>query len=495
MHSIRQNIVEPATGSWTGKSKAVAFVLALGFGWLGFHNFYLRRGKRGLAQLLITLFTLTIGILVTLPWAWVEAVRIALGHHTPLPLGRFMPDHESNEADGASISNLDVLFVLFGLVPGSLIALMLFAIPAIIVLVVNFVWVWISRLSVSLLIPRYSGFVARNRAILIRFSGRVQQRHVGKVQAMKFIRKLSLAPTLWIVFLITLSLQSNIEYISHGSIPDAVLCTDLNVSFNGSCEGGQSLPCNEHCVLEHTTASQRLAEAMLTQPISILLFFGAPLVAALTAPFLLLRFSTLSIVDGSSRSIRPIGEHSADVTNIAMGFGCVLTLLQSTWKVGLAYGLGGSWWALAEGVFSVVMFYALLLMIAYPLVFFSMVRFQRKFWDLIDHMDEKIVHHLNVESHEFTFDRHNVSVGPTMTLDQSTGRTSQSSCTSHQSENDFDSETTNSESGGSEASPEVLVVEKDGIEWMQRGGHWFYRDLSLKGEWLHWVPNHDEDVV
>jgi TM2 domain-containing membrane protein YozV len=62
------------------KSKVAAAVLAFTLGEFGVHNFYLGRNGLGVAQLLITVLTCGIGMIVTWPWAVIDGVLILTGN-------------------------------------------------------------------------------------------------------------------------------------------------------------------------------------------------------------------------------------------------------------------------------------------------------------------------------------------------------------------------------------------------------------------------------
>ena len=72
------------------KSKFTAFILALFFGWIGLHNFYMGHILRGLMQValqvvcLVTLI-LGIGLLIEIPfflWVFIEIIMILCGAAT-----------------------------------------------------------------------------------------------------------------------------------------------------------------------------------------------------------------------------------------------------------------------------------------------------------------------------------------------------------------------------------------------------------------------------
>ena len=56
------------------RSKIVTFLLAFFLGYFGVHNFYLGKTGLGIAQLLITVLTFGIGVLITGPWAFIEGI-------------------------------------------------------------------------------------------------------------------------------------------------------------------------------------------------------------------------------------------------------------------------------------------------------------------------------------------------------------------------------------------------------------------------------------
>ncbi|MFI3284414.1 MAG: TM2 domain-containing protein [Erysipelotrichaceae bacterium] len=63
------------------RKKSIAFLLAIFFGYLGLHQFYLGYSRRGLIMLSITLFgsCFLIGPIITAVWSIVDAVMIISG--------------------------------------------------------------------------------------------------------------------------------------------------------------------------------------------------------------------------------------------------------------------------------------------------------------------------------------------------------------------------------------------------------------------------------
>ena len=58
------------------KSKIVAGILGILFGSIGVHNFYLGNTKRGIIQIIVTLFTFGLGGI----WGFVEGILILVGN-------------------------------------------------------------------------------------------------------------------------------------------------------------------------------------------------------------------------------------------------------------------------------------------------------------------------------------------------------------------------------------------------------------------------------
>ena len=62
----------------------------------------------------------------------------------------------------------------------------------------------------------------------------------------------------------------------------------------------------------------------------------SPMAAFLTAPLVVLRQSSISVVDKQRRSIVPIGRKAEQMLNAVFGFGAVVLLTQSSWRVASA---------------------------------------------------------------------------------------------------------------------------------------------------------------
>ena len=145
------------------KSKLLAFFLAVILGPLGIHNFYLNRWKRGFYQLLVVVLTFSLGLLVTIPWAWTEAVLILIGKYSmgPKKLNQVINDKQSSESEEVVGSSLKEYFItsilLCSLIIGSVFT---FGIPIILSIpfyfLVGGLWNKVTRLFIKSILPIYA---------------------------------------------------------------------------------------------------------------------------------------------------------------------------------------------------------------------------------------------------------------------------------------------------------------------------------------------------
>ena len=88
-------LIDPANNGTMTKSKTAAGLLAMFFGTLGIHNFYLGNTGKGVAQILITTLgsCLIVGPIVTIVWSYYEGIAILSGRVTMDAEGReLIPD-------------------------------------------------------------------------------------------------------------------------------------------------------------------------------------------------------------------------------------------------------------------------------------------------------------------------------------------------------------------------------------------------------------------
>ena len=159
------------------KNKLLAAFLAVILGPLGFHNFYLNRWKRGFFQFFLVVFTFSLGLLVTIPWAWTEAFLILIGKYSmgPKKVDESIHDQQNSDSDEIVVSPLKEYFVtsimLCSLLIGSV---FLLGIPIIFAIIFYFIvgglWNKVTRLFIKTVLPIYATVFSTGKKFLIRFS-------------------------------------------------------------------------------------------------------------------------------------------------------------------------------------------------------------------------------------------------------------------------------------------------------------------------------------
>lgn len=100
---------EPPAG-YRQKSKTVAGLLAIFLGAFGVHSFYLGKTWRGVAQILITLFTYGLGALAMQIWGVIEGIRLLCGRIPVDGNGVFLRDYDKKEVQNVSDDKLKKFF-------------------------------------------------------------------------------------------------------------------------------------------------------------------------------------------------------------------------------------------------------------------------------------------------------------------------------------------------------------------------------------------------
>ena len=162
--------------------------------------------------------------------------------------------------------------------------------------------------------PIYANIFTVGKKFLIRFSEHKLPPAETRLERLRSTRKMSFSAVLVLLFVMSIFAQSNIAMVTEGKIPDAVICNDGSFEEKLSyCEDDTSATaCDSECVLENTRPLDRILSAYMDVK-TVLIFMFAPFITILIAPILVLRHSSLSIVDKKTRSINPIGEKASDL--------------------------------------------------------------------------------------------------------------------------------------------------------------------------------------
>ena len=404
----------------------MVFLLAFLLGALGVHNVYIGRWKRGLVQFLLTVLTFGGGLIITLPWAIVESFLILIGKYNLEPVVEPMDAPVAPEQAQSSTRE----YLLTGLLLTPLLAAIPFTAGLILVaavafyFVVGYIWNAITKMFITSVLPIYANVFSGGKKFLIRFSEYQLHPTSTRTELFRATRKMSLTAVFVLVFLISLVAQSNIGMVTEGNIPDAMVCQDGTVDLLGLCDegqGGVADACGSSCVMENSTAGERIYEAYLSDDILMFMMLS-PFLTALVAPVLVLRYSSLSIVDKKTRSMSPIGEKANDLTNVAAGMGSVVLFFQTAWRIANAAVENGN---IGQGIMFVgliLLTTVALVLVFYPLIWLPMLRFTKAFEGHVLHLDNTLMQSKGIEIHELTYSDNELRISPVSSPGQATAQ-------------------------------------------------------------------------
>ena len=473
------------------KSRILAFLIAIFLGPLGFHNFYLGRWKRGFIQFGLVFLTVGAGLLITIPWAWIEALGILVGKYS---MGPKRQEHTDLEQEIAYSQKTEVsarkeyLIATLLLLPLLLLSIPTFGIPllfaAIFYLFVGGLWNKITKIFIKSILPLYATIFGGGKKFLIRFSEYTMPPTDTRPELFRATRKLSLTAIFVLFFLISLIAQSNLSMVTEGNIPDAVVCDDGTIDLIGTCDdGSDGVVCNSDCVMDNTDAIDRIGEAYTSVEIVLVLLF-APFITILVAPILVLRYSSLSIVDKKTRSMSPIGEKANDLTNVAAGFGSVVLFFQTAWRISSAAAENGN---ITEGlgfVATILVFTFILVFAFYPLIWLPMLKFTKSFESHVLLLDNSLVESKGIEVHQLTYDNNELRITPVHQSDQSNPPYSEEPINNQVQPISIE----HVEKPMIDVGPPIDAIsnnrDEHGFEWVVHNGDNYYRKCNTTDQWM-----------
>ena len=473
------------------KSKIMAFLIAIFLGPLGFHNFYLGRWKRGFIQFGLVFLTVGAGLLITIPWAWIEALGILVGKYS---MGPKRQEHTDLEQEIAYSQRIEVsarkeyLIATLLLLPLLLLSIPTFGIPllfaAIFYLFVGGLWNKITKIFIKSVLPLYATIFSGGKKFLIRFSEYTMPPTDTRPELFRATRKLSLTAIFVLFFLISLIAQSNLSMVTEGNIPDAVVCDDGTIDLIGTCDdGSDGVLCDSDCVMDNTDSIDRIGEAYTSVEIVVVLLF-APFITILVAPILVLRYSSLSIVDKKTRSMSPIGEKANDLTNVAAGFGSVVLFFQTAWRISSAAAENGN---ITEGlgfVATILVFTFILVFAFYPLIWLPMLKFTKSFESHVLLLDNSLVESKGIEVHQLTYDNNELRITPVHKNDQSNSPHSEEPINNQAQPISLQHVEKPMIDVGPPADAIPSNRDEHGFEWIVHNGDNYYRKSNTTDQWM-----------
>ncbi|MDC1029629.1 hypothetical protein OAR30_03445 [Euryarchaeota archaeon] len=126
----------------------------------------------------------------------------------------------------------------------------------------------------------------------------------------------------------------------------------------------------------------------------------SPLVAFLTAPLLIVRESTIAVVDKETRSIVPIGANAYRMLNAVFGFGAFIILTETSWSVAKATSdtLGGRIEVL---MFMLFVVFSIMLLLFHVLWVYSYL-YVKTHIKLLSKFETKLTNSEDIELHTFS---------------------------------------------------------------------------------------------
>jgi len=475
------------------KNKFLAFLIAIFLGPLGFHNFYVGRWKRGFFQFGLVFLSVGAGLLITIPWAWTEALLILIGKYQLSPIVKpgVIVEQESAPTDRVIVNSKKEYIILTVL----LLPILLLAIPTfgtIFLFAALFYWVggilWniVTKLFIRSVLRIYANIFGGGKKFLIRFSEYTLPPTSTRAERFRATRKLSLTAVFVLFFIISLIAQSNISMVTEGDIPDAVQCDDGTVAFYGEgyCDDDSlGTPCDSDCVMENSTGFERTLEAYGDQRVMLVLLF-APFITVLTAPLLVLKFSSLSIVDKKTRSMSPIGEKANDLTNIAAGFGAVVLFFQTAWKISSTAVQDGNILEGAAYVAGILLFTVLLVYAFYPLVWLPIYKFAKSFESHVYNLDNSLVDSKGIEVHQLNYANNELTITPV----QQTNTMVQPSVPESDNVETIQPSVESTNPQQIDTGPSINAVSENrdqhGFEWIVHNGNNYYRQAGTNDQWV-----------
>lgn len=402
------------------KSKWLAFFLALILGPIGFHNFYIGRWKRGFLQFALVVISVGAGLLITIPWAWTEAFLILISKYSLAPVKpkEAGPTTGYINSQKIKVSPLkEYLIAIFLLAPLLIGSVFFFGIPILVAILfyylVGGLWNKITWVFIKSVLPLYASVFGGGKKFLIRFSEYSLPPTKTKAELFRATRKLSVTAIFVLFFLISLIAQSNLTMVTEGDMPDAVICDDGTFETDSALCDDESAgtQCDSDCVMENTNVNERVLQAYSDYRVGLVLLL-APFITILIAPILVLKYSSLSIVDKETRSMSPIGEKANDLTNIAAGFGSVVIFFQTAWKISSAAAQDGD---MVEGAYFVAMilfFTTLLVYFTYSLIWIPILKFAKSFESHVLLLDNSLVKSKGIEIHQLSYEENELRITP-----------------------------------------------------------------------------------
>jgi hypothetical protein len=311
-----------------------------------------------------------------------------------------------------------IRFLLFIVIPVSILSLITFGFWLVYLIFVYFTCGILYRLShfffSRIILPFYIRWQAKGDKFLIRFNDHELPDVTQRIQRRNHAGQMSKTAVLLLVFLLAIIAQTNIDTATTGKGIDAYRCPDGSVELYAkgcaSLEDPELYPiCTDGCSSE-LAAVDKIQETFFSLN-AVMLYVFAPFITAITAPLMVMRHSSLSIVNKKTKSITPIGAKLTDITNAAMGFGSLVIFAKTAYSIAQTA-------ATADESAAFLMYMATGITIAmiwlfYPTIWLASAKFAKVHPKLVRDLDARVTLKSGLKTHYLESTDGGLTISPT----------------------------------------------------------------------------------
>ena len=235
--------------------------------------------------------------------------------------------------------------------------------------------------------------------------------------------------------------------------------------------------------MEKSETVNRVLAAYATLEI-VLVFFFAPFITVIVAPVLVLRFSSLSIVDKKTRSIVPIGQNANNLTKVTAGFGAIVIFFQTALGISLAAAEGGNRLEMLYLLFMIFLMTVTLVVMFYPLIWFPILKFSKSFESHVLNLDNSLVDSRRIEVHQLAYDGNELRITP---LEENNQTKSDHLREPFNDQTDHHSSVPRKEFAVNKGPPLDATpdsIDEHGFEWIVHDTEHYYRQANTTAQWV-----------
>lgn len=260
------------------------------------------------------------------------------------------------------------------------------------------------------LLPFYARRQASKGRFLIRFSNPITDVTMTRKRKARIALSHAWVPFAFCVFIASSAITfQGFEGAATGEGLEFYKCSDgEEILFSDvgdpewGCSDGSDLtdPDPTSCTYPECTGKpvDRVLELVFSAEFLIIVMLS-PLIAFLTAPLLIIKESTIAVVDKEDRSITPIGANAYRMLNAVFGFGAFIILSETSWSV--AQVAANSTADRLEVVFVVMFMIISLMLIIFHILWIYSYLYANTHIKFLSIFEEKLTNSQDIELHTF----------------------------------------------------------------------------------------------